>query len=366
MKKLRVTTVLFAVCSTATVGLIAAPAASAQENAGGTGQVLNSTVLAPFQIAISKGSVYFTDGFMSTVNKVGKDGASTVVVQGPEGGEVAGVEFSSDGKTMAFASTDAEGNASLTIRTEGEDDVVADLSGFEAERNPDGKKTYGIIAGGNPCAEQALAELSGLDATYTGIVESHPYQVEYLGGGAWAVADAAGNDVLKVDKKGKISVIARLPRQPHTFTAEQVAALGIPECIAGVTYAFEPVPTDVEKDGKGNLLVSTLPGGPEDSSLGARGAVYKVNQSTGNTTRVADGLLSATNLAVADGTIYVTELFNGRVARIRNGKVSTAIEIASPLSVEVQGKHLYVGTMAEFNFETGEIIAPGSVQRFRR
>ena len=57
-----------------------------------------------------------------------------------------------------------------------------------------------------------------------------------------------------------------------------------PACVVGEEYAFEPVPTDVEFGPDGWLYVSSLPGGPEDASLGARGAVFRVNPWTGHTT----------------------------------------------------------------------------------
>ncbi len=62
-------------------------------------------------------------------------------------------------------------------------------------------------------------------------------------------------------------------------TKESAAALELPDCVVGVTYAFEPVPTDVEVGKDGYLYVTTLPGGPESPALGARG-------SSGRSTRI--------------------------------------------------------------------------------
>jgi hypothetical protein len=96
--------------------------------------------------------------------------------------------------------------------------------------------------------------------------------VSALPGDAWVVGDAGGNDLLKVDKHGRITVLSVLPRQPSVITAEAAAGLGLPDCVVGATYNFEAVPTDVEVAADGKLIVSLLPGGPEDPSLGVRAA----------------------------------------------------------------------------------------------
>ena len=324
---------------------------------------LSEGVMAPFQIALNRGHVYYTDGFVGTVNKVtpGPDKVITSLQ-----GEIAGVEFTPDGKTMAFASS-SEAGSTLTIRRHGKRDVVADLGRYEEKKNPDGRVTYGIIRNGNKCAADYLAEATGGPSTYKGIVESHPYQVAYLGKGAWAVADAAANAVLRVNKWGRISTLSVLPRQPIKFTAAHVAAMQAPSCVKNVVYAFEPVPTDVERSSHGKLMVSTLPGGPEGPALGGRGSVYKVWPS-GYARRVATGFVGATNLALAPrGTIYVTELFANRISKVsRWGKVSKAVDVERPAAVEFKGHTLYVGVMADQDFETGEVLAPGRIVKFRK
>jgi hypothetical protein len=274
------------------------------------------------------------------------------------------VEFSRDGKAMAFSSGSAAGSL-LTIRRAGHPDVVANLGEYENNVNPDGKRTYGILAGGNACARAFFAEVTGLDATYKGAKDSHAYQVAALPRGAFAVADAGGNDILRVSRTGHISTLAVLPRQPITFTQAQATALGAPDCVVGVTYAWEPVPTDVEVGRHRSLWVSTLAGGPEDPSLGGRGSVYKISK-WGSIRRVAKGLSGATNLALGHrGNVYVTELFAGDIARVsRYGKVSKAVSVESPVSVEVHGHHLYVGVIGDIDEKTGEVKAPGRMVRF--
>ena len=54
-------------------------------------------------------------------------------------------------RTFAFTSSnDDHSSTSLTIRSKGRPDVVADLSGYEKKANPDKRATYGVVSGGRP------------------------------------------------------------------------------------------------------------------------------------------------------------------------------------------------------------------------
>jgi hypothetical protein len=328
-------------------------------------RTLTDDVVAPFNLAIEDGQVYVADGATSMVSTIRKDGTLKTAAAGPQPGEVAGVD--AEGGYLAYTATNyATGATTLTVKREGRPDVVADLSGYEANVNPDGKQTYGLRPGASQCAKDFAAQATGHPATYTGVVDSHPYSVVFIGHGSFAVADAAANAILKVDRQGNISTLAVLPSQPTKFTADMAKALGAPDCVVGVTYRFEAVPTDVEVDGHGKLLVSTLPGGPEDPSLGARGSVYRVDMKSGHAKRLATGFAGATNLAVAkDGTIYVAELFGGKVSAVRHGHVKTWRMFDQPVSVEVAGNYVYVGTLAPMD-DMGNPTGTGTVQVFRR
>lgn len=345
----------------AVTAAVGAPQASA--DSANWHRVLSDAQGGPFNLAVNQQHVYVADGFFGTLARVG---SNTPVAQAPG---LAGVDFSPDGKSYAYAwSNDEHTEGGLTLHSRGASDVFGDLVGYEAAHNPDAVNTYGIVAGSNPCAEAILGGLTGGDATYTGALDSHPYSVAWSTSG-WYVADAGMNAVMKVDSAGHVSTVAVLPPQPVTLTQEMAASLaaefGAPpgafDCLAGVTYAFEPVPTDVEFDQAGDMFVSILAGGPESPALGARGKVYRFDTS-GHRTTVASGLLGATNIAVApDGTLYATELFAGQVTKFANGTRSTAVSVERPLAVEVHGAYLYVGQLADF--ETG---GAGSVQRFKR
>jgi hypothetical protein len=329
--------------------------ATAAKPAPSSARTLDSSVLAPFQIAVRGGTVWWTDGFKGTVTRL-KNGKKSVIVRG--GAE--GVAVS--GKRLAYSNT-TDKTSRVVVRRPGHKSQIIKVRRFEAIHNPDGKVHYGIIKNYSKCAADFFNSQQPGSARYTGIVDSHPYQLTALPGGAWAVAEAAGNDILRISRKGHISVIALLPRQPITFTKALANRIGAPDCVVGVRYAFEPVPTDVERDGHGNLWVSVLPGGPEGPTLGARGAVYKITKHH-KVIRIHGGFLGATNLAVWKGKVYVAELFGGRVSTIRNGKLVTVRSLAQPVSVEATKHKLFVGQLAPMgqNGPTG----PGHVLRFPR
>ncbi len=328
----------------------AANAASSPPTSSSSERTLATGVGGPFQIALRRGTVYYTDAFAGTLNKVTSSGPRVVAnIPG-----IIGVEFSRDGKTMAVSSGHGD-TSQVRVKRQGYRAVVANVGRYEKRVNPDQVNTYGVVAGGNPCANKWLSDVTGSPATYTGQVDSNPYQLARLPHGAWALADAGGNTILRISRKGKISTLAVLPPQRLTFTAAQAQAMGAPDCVVGVTYAFEPVPTDVERGWHGYVWVSTLPGGPEDPSLGARGSVYRIAKD-GSMKKIKGGFFAATNLALAGRRIYVSELFGGQVTRIGWGGRAAAATIDSPVSVEATSRYLYIGTLGAGPSSPGKIV----------
>jgi hypothetical protein len=123
------------------------------------------------------------------------------------------------------------------------------------------------------------------------------------------------------------------------------------------------VPTDVEVWSSGQLVVSLLPGGPEDPSLGARGSVYRVTTASGHSTRLATGFLGATNVAIGPGRrIYVAELFSGQISYISHGRPVPYLALPGALAVEAGGGHLYASTIAPMD-DQGNPTGTGSLVR---
>ena len=143
---------------------------------------------------------------------------------------------------------------------------------------------------------------------------------------------------------GVIQTVAVLPPRPFTITAEAAAANHLPACVVGRSYDFEPVPTDVGVGPDGWLYVTSLPGGPEDPSFGARGAVFKVDPDNGHVKVFADKILSPTGLAVDnDGDVFVASLFGMGVLKIDgdSGRQSTLLSAGLTADVALQGSTLY-------------------------
>lgn len=324
----------------AAVGLVLAvsvPASAAEPPP--TPEVRSTQVVAPFNLSLWGTKVAVADGFANLVGTLAKDGSIVPVAVDQPG--ASGVAHSLDGRTIAFtttASTPQEAGpplntaSGLNIWGPRGEKIYADTLAFETANNPDGSVHYGV-ADPSPCVAEAFAAV-GFPTSYTGGVDSHSYSVAWFGS-KWIVADAGSNTLWSVDAKGAIRTLAVLPPQPLTITAEMAASLGFSECVAGVTYAFEPVPTDVEVGLDGSLYVTTLPGGPEGPILGARGSVYKVNPWTGRSQLVATGFSGATNLALGwKGEIYVAEYFGGKISVVKNGK--KADYVALPLVAAVE------------------------------
>lgn len=358
-----------AVVAASTIALVGASGAGAQAATAARAPkvvTLTDRVLAPFQLAARGTTVYVADGFTRKVSLIERNGRLTTVGSQPGGQmvDVAGVALSRTGRTVAWTSTDfEEGESWLTLTRPDVGTQRFSLSDHEKKDNPDGDVHYGIKKP-TKCQTDAFKKI-GMEASYTGIKDSHPYSVTQWSD-YWVVADAGANALLKVDRNGRVSTLAVLPAQPVKITRAMAAMSGLPTCVVGATYAFEPVPTDVEEGPYGMLYVTTLPGGPEDPSAGARGSVYRVDPFTGESTRLATGFAGATNLAIGPNrTIYVAELFAGRISTVSKGKPKPYVNLKGALAVEVSGDHLYASAMAPMD-KAGNPSGKGRVVEIRR
>jgi hypothetical protein len=312
-----------------------------------------SGFVGPLGLAIgTDGTIYVAESFagqLTSFTEADPDDRTTLAsAQGP----IWGVDAKGKGTTVYVSGADATLNR---VTPSGRSTTLASLGAYEAANNPDAGQTYGFLDLDDECRAQLPEEVRD---PYTGIVDSNPYAVA-IDGGSYLVADAAGNTLIRVGANGRMSTVAVFPPVPQVITQEFVDELAadpefpfvLPQCVVGATYTGEFVPTDIEIGPDGHYYITSLPGIPEAPGAGS---VWRVHRSSGALTMIADGFSGSVDLAVAaDGTIYVAELFGGRISMVSGGTVSTLAEVPAPGAVEV-GRD---GTVYATDLAFGTVLA---------
>ncbi|SDU52923.1 ScyD/ScyE family protein [Jiangella alkaliphila] len=214
--------------------------------------------------------------------------------------------------------------------------------------------------------------------------ESNPYGVAALKDGSVLVADAAGNDLLRVYPNGHIVTVARLkPRVVEVPEELPDEMEGEPLPPAGTPILAEAVATSVTVGSDGYWYVGELrgfPATPGTSQIwrikpGSRNAVCDPERpNKGDCRRFADGFTSIVDLGPGShGSVYAVELVKqswlqwelgladppvGSLFRVRPGGSRTELadgQLILPGGVDA-GAHgrLYV---------TGPVFGPGSLMR---
>jgi DNA-binding beta-propeller fold protein YncE len=144
---------------------------------------------------------------------------------------------------------------------------VADLWKFERDNNPDA-------------------------AVANDHIDSNPVDV-FAGHRGLLVADAGGNTILRIHRRGRIRVVSVFPN------------LIVPSPFGG-TMPMQAVPTGVVVGPDGYYYMSQLTGFPFPIG-GAK--IFRINPRTGAYTTYASGFTNAMDLAFGpDGTLYVLEI----------------------------------------------------------
>lgn len=148
-------------------------------------------------------------------------------------------------------------------------------------------------------------------------VDSNPFDVASLGAHA-LVADAGGNDLLRVDRQGNIEVVATFPIE-IVSTSNLNALAGCPAptplCALPPELPAQPVPTSIAVGPDGAMYVGELKGFPAPTGESniwrvAPGATDARCGSSPACSKVFDGgFTSIIDLAFGpDGRLYVSEL----------------------------------------------------------
>ena len=178
---------------------------------------------------------------------------------------------------------------------------VADLGAYEAANNPDA---------GQPESE----------------ADTNPYSVDATRPGRILVTDAGGNDLLSVNRRGRVKTLA-------VFPFGQTLAppfLGLPP---GAQIPYQPVPTGVVRGRDGAAYVGQLTGFP--FAVGAAN-VYRV-KGAGTPTVQVSGLTTVLDVGVGRrGDLYVLQISTTGLAGppspgklIRVGRDGTQTELAA-------------------------------------
>lgn len=309
-----------------------------------------TNLFGPLRIAFGDhGSILVAESMSGQLTSISAHGKKRTLVNAP-GREIAGVSYARhtayyfDNPVGSDQAPPSPKDPALlkSIDHRGKVRTIADLAAFERKHDPDGKTVYGVRKVSKACLAQAPALRS------KGEVYSHPYSSAPVRSGVY-VGDAGANAILHVDRRGKTRLVKALPAEPIKITeaVRQLASesgIQIPDCMLGLTYWAQPVPTDITV--KGNWMYYTvLPGAPGESL--ATGKVYKMNLHTKKTYTVASGLNAPTGVAVDHrGGVYVSELFGGGVAKVVRGKAVTVLPAAMSADVEVSGHQLIASTDA--------------------
>jgi DNA-binding beta-propeller fold protein YncE len=343
----RLTAIPVAAAAVALLGTALAPPASAAPAEDVTGGLVS-----PLSVAVGgDGTTYVAQNFAGLLTAVPLEREATVIHAAAPRHELGAVSVAGETVTFATTSMKRKDPGADLYRLEGEDAVhVADLWKYERRQNPDADTRYGMTGISRSCQQK----LPGFLKRYTGIQESHPYATTVVDGTTY-VADAAANAVFRVSEAGKVRTASVLPAVKVTVTRKIRKAYELPKCVVGGTYKLEAVPTDVELGPDGNLYVTSLPGGPEDGSLGLNGGVFKVDPASGATTRISGGLLSPTGLAISPtGDAYIAQLFAGNIIKKPlGGDAEVFAETPFPGDVEFADGYLYA-TNSDITNQGGE------------
>jgi hypothetical protein len=156
--------------------------------------------------------------------------------------------------------------------------------------------------------------------------DSNPFDVEDLGGGEALVADAGGNTLLKIDKHGKVKLVAVLPDElVSTANIKELAGCpaGPPDfCNLPPMIPAQPVATSVAIGSDGAYYVGELKGFPAPTEASR---VWRIEPNARNAKcgqsprcRVAfDDFTSVIDLVFGpDGRLYVTQFDDASWASI--------------------------------------------------
>ena len=186
---------------------------------------------------------------------------------------------------------------------------------------------YDRVARFNPSGkyslQQDLGDYEAVNNPDGFVPDSNPYGLLALPG-ALIVADAGGNDLLKISANGNISTLAVFPRVNRPP--------GVPPL---TVTSVQAVPTSVTQCPDGNLYVGQLTGGPFTVGIAS---VYRVPQGGGTPEIAYTGFTNIIDVTCGpDGSLYVLEIAQNAIPRFDGGGRIVRIEPDGTRSVVLSG-----------------------------
>ena len=186
-------------------------------------KTLPGDYVGPLQFAVSGRTVAVADSFTSSLYLVGH--TAPIAIGFPptqteeNSGDLAGVDIRNGAIAYTTTKADHLRQPARRARPRPQGAPGEPRAHTSSGTTRTGAITYGVT---DPSSGAARATRSSRRrrsrCSYTGEKDSHPYAVAGLRDGSWLVADAGGNDILRVDPMGHISTFAVLPAQPLTIT----------------------------------------------------------------------------------------------------------------------------------------------------
>lgn len=198
--------------------------------------------------------------------------------------------------------------------------TAADLAQFETDHNP-----------------------------HPSFLDTNPNAVSADGNG-WLLADAGGNDVMRLDNKGNLSLVATLP-----------------DLDSGMGFPAEPVPTSIERGPDGAIYVSQLTGFPFPVGVSS---IWRIG-ADGVPTQWATGLTNVTDLTFDDdGNLYAVQIANEGLmseSSLGNGSLLRVGPGAGNSDVIATGLFAAYGvaTYKDYAYVTTGAVTPGGGQVLR-
>ena len=314
--------------------------------AGAARAVLARGLISPLTAGVAdNGTAYVSENFAGMLVKIRPGHTPRPVFHAKKGVEVGGVTV--DPGTVTFTLTKGPGGEQAAKRSlvmhlsHGKVTRFANTGAFERNNNPDAGVTYGFRHLNKRCLAKCPSRSPrGTPASSTPTPTARRPPAARRTSVTRRATTSCGSTATGTSSW---SPCCRPCRCGSPSTGPRPT--GCPPAPSGHRYFFEPVPTDVEVNGSGGLVVTTLTGATEAPGFGGQSRVYRVDPATGRVSLVTRGLAGAVGLAItASGDYLVSQLFGNELSRVdaNSGKVSHVRKVSQPAAVERVGGKVYV------------------------